>query len=183
MPSVEFDTLPDDARLWVFAAERALSPRVADALLREVDAFLTDWSAHGAPLRCAREWRHDQFLAIGVDQSTAGASGCSIDGLFRVLQLLRRSIGANLLPGNRVYWRDDAGSIRGGQRSEFTALAARGEVSGDTTVFDTSIAAAADWRSRFERPARETWHARLIAAAGKGESRGGRPTERDRSPA
>ena len=45
-----------------------------------VDAFLDQWNAHGSALTCAREWRDDRFLAIGVDQSTAGASGCSASG-------------------------------------------------------------------------------------------------------
>lgn len=165
MPAIDFEALPDDARLWVFGAEHELTPAAVDALLREVDAFLMNWSAHGAPLWCAREWRDGRFLAIGVDQSSAGASGCSIDGMFRVLQLLRPSIGANLLPGNRVYWRDHSGRVQSAQRSEFLRLAEFGEITGNTLVFDTAITTAADWRARFERPARETWHGRLIEKA------------------
>jgi hypothetical protein len=165
MPAIDFDALPDDARVWVFGSEHAMPPSAVDTLLREVDAFLAGWSAHGAPLWCARSWRDGRFLAIGVDQSSAGASGCSIDGMFRVLQLLRPSIGANLLPGNRVYWRDQVGNVHSGQRAEFVGRAARGDVTGDTKVFDTAITTAAEWRSRFERPARESWHSKLIGQA------------------
>ena len=80
MPRVVFESLPDDARVWVFGAANALDDRARERLLSAVDEYLDQWHAHGAALVCARDWRDDRFLAIGVDQSTAGASGCSIDG-------------------------------------------------------------------------------------------------------
>src|SRR5215218_2023 len=110
MPSVPFETLPDDARLWVFASAEPLDDERSAALLAEVDRFLGGWAAHGELLRAARDWRDDRFLAVGVDQSTAGASGCSIDGLFRRLQALQPTLGTTLLGGaGRVYWRDADG--------------------------------------------------------------------------
>ena len=162
MPAVAFDSLPDDARLWVFAAADPVTGPAADRLLAEVDQFLDRWAAHGEPLRAARAWRDDRFLAVAVDQSTAGASGCSIDGLFRSLQRLEPEIGTTLLGGGRVFWRDADGGVRGGDRPRFAAAAREGGVSADTPVFDTSVTTAADWRARFERPAREAWHAALL---------------------
>lgn len=161
MPVVAFDSLPADARVWVFAADAPLDDSRAAALLAEVDTFLAEWNAHGVPLACARAWRDDRFLAIGVDQSAAGASGCSIDGLFRVLKRLRESLGANLLPGPRVYWRDDE-RIRTGDRAEFARLARAGAVTAATPVFDPTVTTAAEWRDRFEGAAGERWHATLL---------------------
>src|SRR5262245_34188873 len=111
MPIVRFDTLPDDARLWVFAASEQVSREQADGLLSAVDEWLSDWKAHGEPLTCARDWRDDRFLAIGVDQSTAGASGCSIDALFRVFKQLQATGGPSLLGGSRVFYRNASGEI------------------------------------------------------------------------
>jgi hypothetical protein len=162
MPAVPFDSLPDDARLWVFAAADPLTGPAADRLLAEVDRYLDQWAAHGEPLRSARAWRDDRFLAVAVDQSTAGASGCSIDGLFRSLQRLEPELGTSLLGAGRVFWRDAAGAVRTADRPRFTAAAREGAVGADTPVFDTSVTTAGDWRARFERPAREAWHAALL---------------------
>src|SRR5512134_912151 len=52
MPRVAFDALPDHARVFAFAAERALAPDEQAGLLTDVDAFLDGWAAHGVPLRC-----------------------------------------------------------------------------------------------------------------------------------
>lgn len=162
MPRTSFRALPDDARVWVFAADRPLAPAAADRLLAEVDAFLDRWAAHGQPLTCAREWMEDRFLAIGVDQRDAHASGCSVDGLFRVFKALEPQLGATLLGGGRVLYRDAAGAVQSVTRAEFGARAARGEISGDTRVFDPTVGTAGAWRERFETTAASSWHASLL---------------------
>ncbi len=164
MPVVPFSQLPSAARVWVFASDRPLRGAEAEALLAEVDAFLTQWKAHGAPLRCGREWRDDRFLAIGVDPTVEQASGCSIDGLFRGLQSLERTLNTKLVAGGRVFYRDASGSAQLAPRPEVAALAARKVLTPDTPVFDTSLTAAGEFRAKFERPARETWVASLLGA-------------------
>ena len=162
MPAIPFDALPDDARLWVFGAAAPLDADAERRLLDAVDQFLDRWAAHGHPLRAGREWRDGRFLAVGVDQSTAGASGCSIDGLYRSLHALEPQLGTTLLGGGRVFWRDAAGDVRSAERAELRGAATRGEVGDATPVFDTSLTRVGDWRARFERPLRESWHAQLV---------------------
>jgi hypothetical protein len=162
MPIVPFDQLPDSSRVWVFGSERPLAGAAADTLLASVDQFLSEWRAHGTPLRCAREWRDDRFLAVGVDVNEESASGCSIDGLFRTLQQLERVIGSRLVGGGRVFYRDD-GAVETTTREEFLARVKAGRIVRDTPVFDTSLTAAADWRTKFEQPAEDSWASRYFA--------------------
>jgi len=162
MPRVPFAQLPDDARVWVFASASELATPGSNRLLEAVDDFLTAWNAHGSPLVCARDWRDDRFLAVGVDQSTAGASGCSIDGLFRTFARLEPELGTKLLGSARVFYRDATGQVQVVSRSMFGELAKAGTVSAETPVFDTSLTSAAAWREEFERPARQSWHAELM---------------------
>lgn len=158
MPIVRFDALPDSARVWVFASDKPLRGAVADTLLASVDRFLADWRAHGTPLSCAREWRDDRFLAIGVDVTQENASGCSIDGLFRTLQSLEPELGSRLVGGGRVFYRrgDD---IEAASREEFVERVESGAVSREDAVFDTSVTGASAWRTAFERPAGDGWTA------------------------
>lgn len=171
MSAVPFATLPDDARLWVFAAADPVPDHAAVPLLGAVDTFLARWAAHGAPLHAARDWRDDRFLAVAVDQRTAGASGCSIDGLFRALQALEPTLGTTLLGGGRVYWRDATGEVRVGTRAAFRAAAAAGALTPATPVFDTTVSTAGDWRARFERPLAYSWHAQVAGGLGSRAAR------------
>lgn len=165
MPLIDFSSLPTDARVWVFACDRPLAGERAGTLLAEVDAYLAQWKAHGSPLRCARDWRHDRFLAIGIDPTAEQASGCSIDDLFRTLRALGTAAGTQVVGGGRVFYRDAAGTVQTASRAEFSAKAMRGDVTADTPVFDTSVILAEDWRTRFERRAGEAWTAELIPAS------------------
>ena len=165
MPIVPFETLPDDARVWVFGTDRALSATEAARLLDVVDAHLARGAAHGTPLASARDWRGDHFLTIAVDQRTAGASGCSIDALFHQLQDLERSLGASIVGGGRIFYRDATGAVRATDRSAFGELADRSELTLDTTVFDPTVTTLGSWRSGFERRASESWHAQLMPQA------------------
>lgn len=162
MPFVGFEKLPDDARIWVFGAEAPVDEVDAGRLLAAVDGFLMQWKAHGHPLTCARDWRDDRFLVIGVDQNTEGASGCSIDGLYRTLQGIEKGIGTTIVAGGRVFFRDAHGFVHGLSQDEFAAMARRGEVGPGTLVFDTTVTTAGAYRTAFERPASSSWHATLL---------------------
>ncbi len=163
MPVVRFEALPDDARLWVFAASEPVIGEHAGQVLSAVDDWLSDWKAHGEPLTCARDWRDDRFLAIGVDQSSEGASGCSIDALFRVFKSLQSAGGPSLLGGNRVYFRDANGEVVTLSRAEF----AKAPVGPDTIVFDTTVTTAGAYRTSFEKRARDSWHREFLSAAAR----------------
>ena len=163
MPLVPYDALPDSSRVWTFGSERPLDDSGAARLLAETDRFLEHWQAHGHPLFSGRDWRDDRFLTIAVDQSTAGASGCSIDGLYRALRALERALDTQLLAGGLVFYRDGARTVHAVSRQEFAALATDGRIGRETRVFDLSIDTLGEWRERFEGPAHLGWHDQLIA--------------------
>jgi hypothetical protein len=165
MPLVTFESLPDDSRVWVFAADPPLQDAGAEQLLDDVERFLKGWEAHGEPLRVGYDWRESRFLTIAVDQSAAGASGCSIDGLYRTLRALEPVLGASLVGGGRVFYRETSGAVAAVSRETFGDLAAAGAVRRSTRVFDTTVTSLGEWRTKFERTLAESWHAQLAPAS------------------
>jgi hypothetical protein len=160
---VPFSALPDSARIWIFGSDKPLVGAVSDTLLAEVDSYLDQWKAHGFPLKAAREWRDNRFLIIGIDPTVEQASGCSIDGLFRSLQQLQTSIGAKLIGGGRVFYRDSSGATSVVPREEFGTLASSGKIGPETPVFDLSITQLDAWKAKFERPLSQSWAASLAS--------------------
>ena len=162
MPLVPFESLPDDARVWVFAADRPLAEPEAARLLGTVDDYLARWKAHGAPLTVARTLTEQRFLTVAVDQRDAHASGCSVDGLFRTLRETERAVGASLVGAGHVHYRAPDGAIRSVERADFGDLAGTGAVSADTPVFDPTVTTLGEWRARFETRVADSWHAQLL---------------------
>lgn len=162
MPLARMEDLPDSSRTWVFGSDRALSGDASRILLEHVDRFLAQWRAHGASLTAARDWKYDRFLTIAVDQSTEGASGCSIDGLFRALKALESGLGASLVTSGLIFFRDAGGTIQSVDRDRFSAVGAEGKISPDTGVFDPTVTTLGEWRARFELRLVDSWHAGLV---------------------
>ena len=161
MPIVDFETLPDSSRIWVYGSDKPIEPDRERMMLDAVDDFLGRWAAHGAPLHSARRWDDGRFLTIAVDSTQENASGCSIDGLFRTLRVLEHEIGVRMLGGGRVFYRAND-STEVASRDDFADLAAKGTITRSTPVFDTSLTTAVDWRTKFEQPAGEAWTAGLF---------------------
>lgn len=157
-----FTTLPADARMWVFGAERALDARERAEMLEAVDRFLDGWKAHGAPLLAARDLREDRFLMVAVDEASVPPSGCSIDAMVGVLGELEDRLGVALVGHGVVFYRTTAGEVRRAERAEFRRLAEAGAVSADTIVFDTTLTRVAGLDGGWERPARDAWHGRAF---------------------
>jgi len=156
----ELESFPDNARIWIFGAERRLNRSETNSLLQSVDAFLSTWTAHGVPLRAARTWCYGRFLIVGADTEASFPSGCSIDALVRVLRTMEDRLGVRLLGNETVWYRDRDDNIRRATRPEFRACARSGEVTPSSVVFDNAITVLAELRNgRWEGPATERWHA------------------------
>ena len=161
MPQKQLQDLPDTSRIWLFGISPALDEPKRARMLEQVDLFLRGWAAHNVPVTSAREILHDSFLLIAVDQKSE-TSGCSIDRMFGLLRQLERDLGVAILDPKLVFVRHGDGRIGAMTRDEFRA-------SGDmhTVVFDTLAERLADVRGgRWERPAAESWHAKLLQRAG-----------------
>lgn len=163
--SQHFDPLPDSARLWTFGVSRPLSDDEEARLLAAVDRFLDGWKAHGHPLAAARDWRYGRFLLVAVDDRVTPPSGCSIDALVRTLKELEGEMEVEIVGGAPVWYRDGGpeGPVRRVTRGEFREAAAEGGIDDETIVFDPTLTRLGELRrGRWELPAAESWHSRLM---------------------
>ena len=163
MSLVGFHALPDTARLWCFGADRDLADAESEAVEASMALFVDQWTAHDQRLAGGFEWKDGRFLLVGVDERVEQASGCSIDSLLRHLRTLEAELSVNLADGRLVWFRSPDGAVRSVTRDEFRSRASRGEIGGDTPVFDLSLTEVGQLRGgRFELPASESWHSRYL---------------------
>ena len=153
---VNIDQLSNNAHIWIFGISPALDEAQSATLLRQVDAFLDEWAAHGVPIKGARELREGSFLIIAADEHRE-KSGCSIDRMFGTLKNLERELNVQILDSTRVFLRD-RGAVRAVPRGEF-----RQSANADTPVFDVTAEKLGEVRTgAWERRAADSWHARLL---------------------
>lgn len=163
MSRVPCDELPDEARTWIFGADRSPSPSEAARLVDTLGEFVDEWTAHRRELRAGVDWLHHRFLLVALDESRVGASGCSIDDLMRHVGEIARELDLELLDGSPVWFRDPEGRVRRVSRDAFRSLGRQGEVDRETPVFDLTVDRLGPVRDgRWIRPAGESWHASLL---------------------
>ncbi len=159
MPKVELDRLSDNSTTWVFGITPALDERLAAKVLRSVEAFLDQWTAHNVPVTAGCELRDGRFLIVAAEANSE-TSGCSIDKLFGLVRSLEGALGLKMLDANQVFFRDADGTVASTTRSDFRSAATP-----ETVVFDTTAQKLGELRSgAWERPARDSWHAHLLSA-------------------
>ncbi len=165
MSLTSIDRLDVRAKVWVFGSSAPLDAENEAFARRELQSFMTEWTAHGADLPGAFDVLENRFVVVAADDA-ANPGGCSVDRLFRLMTAIGSKFGVSLLDSDRVFFRKRDGSIDSATREEFRGLAARGEVGPETIVFDTTIAELHQLRGgNWEKKAKDSWHKRLLTQA------------------
>jgi len=81
-----FPNLSSDSKVWIYTADRFFTDKDKEEIAGAMKQFLPQWAAHGNSLFGDYSIEYDRFLILAVDESQAGASGCSIDTSVRFIK-------------------------------------------------------------------------------------------------
>lgn len=158
-----FHHLPDDARIWIYAADRDLNELEENRTIEILQTFCASWASHGRPVLSGAGMAESRFAVIAGHIPGGDISGCGIDASVHALEQAQAELGLEWLPSLTVHYRDENGAIRSVSRAAFRASVAAGDACETTIVFDPGIQRLGDLRAGlFEQPATETWHRRMF---------------------
>jgi hypothetical protein len=150
-----------ESRVWVYTANRPLNDTEVQATQQALDQFVLQWTAHNAALKAVAEVFQNQFVLLMVDESQAGASGCSIDKSVHFLESLSRQLNIDLFERMRFAWvQDDA--LQFANRPEFSALVQNARITNNTLVVNTLVENKQDLKENWLVPFEKSWHRRLV---------------------
>jgi hypothetical protein len=158
---VPFQSLPPAARVWVFQANRPLSPGeipMAEARLRE---FTDEWNVHGNPFNTSFIIKFNQFIILAADETGQSASGCSIDSSVRVLKEIEGSLGIDLFNRNLIAFRL-GGKIALVSMNDLKQNFKDGILNEETLTFNNLVHTKRDLEESWLVPAGKTWLKRYI---------------------
>ncbi|WP_297796660.1 ABC transporter ATPase [uncultured Eudoraea sp.] len=158
---VNFETLPDTARVWIYQANRSLSEQELEEISKAFDAFITEWTAHGDDLKAGYEIKYKRFIIIGLDQDFNAASGCSIDSSVHFIQQLEKAYDIDLMDKMNVSYKQGT-YIAYKPLLDFKKMAKNKSVSKNTIVFNNLVTNKYEYMNHWEVPASESWHSRFL---------------------
>ncbi len=154
----EFD---ETSRVWVYVCARPLTDSEAEILQEALDDFTRRWTAHHQALKAVGEVFERQFVLLMVDETQAGASGCSIDQSVHFLEAMSHQLGVDLLERMRFGW-VEGDRLLMAPREEFAQHVRAQRINADTLVINTLVQSKRDLRERWLVPFGQSWHQRVV---------------------
>ncbi len=158
---IQYQSLPDTTRVWVYQSNQPLGSEKVPKTKEQIKAFAQQWISHNRQLRAYGDLLHDRFLVLMVDESQAGASGCSIDSSVRFVKALQAQEQVDFFDRMRFSYLD-GDQVKTVSHLEFSDLYKKGAVNDDTIVFDTLVKDKAGFETGFQKKLSDSWHKRMV---------------------
>ena len=153
-----------ESRVWVYTCNRPLTAEEAVETQFQVDQFCRQWTAHNQALKAAAEVFENQFLFLMVDESQAGASGCSIDKSVHFLEQLGEHLDVDFFERMRFAWVGENGQMHFANPAELSSAVKNQKIQPDTLMANTLVQTKRDLLEKWLQPFQQSWHRRIAAA-------------------
>ena len=152
---VDFDILPDESRIWIYASEQTLTDEQQNYILNSICNHLRGWEAHTTPLKAGVKILENHFIVVALDDSKNAASGCSIDTLQYQIQEIEKHLAISLLNRLNVFCIVDETIVC------IPSVNLKNNVNKDTLFYDLTIESKSQISS-FLKPISAGWCVKLI---------------------
>ncbi len=157
----QYDLLPNETRVWIYQANRSFSASEVEQLRPVISRFATQWVSHNQQLRAFGDIFYNQFIVLMVDESQAGASGCSIDKSVYFIKELENTLQIDLFDRLSFTYKD-GNEVKIAQRDDFARLFNEGKINDETLVFDNLVKTKKEFDETWLKPLKESWHKRMV---------------------
>ncbi len=150
--------LPLNTRIWIYQADREMTPDEEKLFLLRANGFIDSWTSHSSLMTATIELRYGRFAILAADETQAKASGCGIDKSVRFLHEIGSELKLDFFNRTLVWYRDAENNIISDPINVFWARRKAGNISGGTLVFNNLISNLGDLQTSWEIPFEKSWH-------------------------
>ncbi|MDO7171259.1 ABC transporter ATPase [Mariniflexile sp. AS56] len=158
---VDFNTLPEESRVWIYQANRSFSEQELEEIQAKLNVFIENWTAHGSDLQSGYLIKYNRFIIFGLNQKMNAATGCSIDASVHFIQQLEKDYNVDLMDKMNVSYKQGE-FVAYKTLLDFKQMAKDKAVSKNTIVFNNLVTNIAEFNENWEVPASESWHSRFV---------------------
>ncbi len=151
----------EDSRVWIYQSSRELSDNEVTEIKQQLNQFTSEWVSHNKALKAKADVLHNRFIQLIVDESQAGASGCSIDKSVHFLQDLGFRYATDFFDRlNFAYLKDD--NVQVAHKDDFVQLYQDGQIHDHTLVFNNLVKTKSEMDSSWTVPLAQSWHKNFV---------------------
>lgn len=153
--------LDDSSKVWIYQADREFTYDELDVIRPELQQFLEDWTSHNNQLMTYGNIFHRRFIAIFVDETLSGASGCSIDASVRYVKSLEQQYNVSLMGRDQVAIMVDE-EISTFPLNNLPDEVESKRINNETFVFDNLVKTKGAFLTEWIKPLEQSWHKRFL---------------------
>ncbi|MBK9272251.1 MAG: hypothetical protein IPM48_11720 [Saprospiraceae bacterium] len=151
----------DESKIWIYAADKILPDDLIPQIHHSIQSFSKSWASHGSHLKATGGIMHNNMVVLVVDQTQAGASGCSIDESVRFIRKLGEEYQIDFF--NRMNFQYlDQDQIHLVKSVELNDFLEKGIINLDTLFFDNLVDTKYKFIHSWLKPLKDSWHRRFI---------------------
>ncbi len=151
-----FDQMPEDARLWIYQCNRKFSSAEIEGINSSLQEFLASWDAHGIAIKSSYRLYYDQVIVLAVDESSHGASGCSIDASVAFMKSLERTYEISLTDRTQIGFVIDK-EITVLNISQIKKAIISDKIKPDDIILNNSVSSVAEFKKFWYQTVDQSW--------------------------
>ncbi|WP_299011148.1 ABC transporter ATPase [uncultured Tenacibaculum sp.] len=157
---VEFNTLSEEAKVWVYPSSRKFYPQEIDELKEKLQSFVEAWKQDDADFKASFELKYDRFIVFSAEED-AQLTNADIDQQVAFILQLQQEYEVELLDKMNVCFKQGE-FIQYKDVKEFKTLLKKKSVSAKTVVFDNLVQTKGELENYWEVPITESWYNRFL---------------------
>lgn len=146
----------DESRVWIFQSSRAFVEKEVREIDEQLYQFYAQWQTHGQPVKGWAKLLFNQFIVVLADETGANVSGCSTDGMVRIVKSIERQYSVNMFDRMMLTFlvRDKAQML---PMDQVQYALDNGYISGDTLLFNNIAATKKELEESWLIPLKDSW--------------------------
>jgi hypothetical protein len=154
------NVLPGDfapnSKVWIYQSNRPFSEEEETEINEQLYNFYIQWKSHGNDVKGWAKLIFGQFVVVMADEARSGVSGCSTDGMVRVIKSLERQYQVDLFDRLTItFLVDDKPQPLPMQQVKYALE--KGYIETDTLLFNNTVDTRAKLESEWLVPLDKSW--------------------------
>jgi hypothetical protein len=158
---VEYTSLPETAKVWIYPSNRKFYDTEIDGLHKKIKTFLKSWKANDATFNVSYQLLYNRFIVLFADVSNVALSNTDIDTSVQFILQIQQEHKVELLDRMNVCFKQGE-FVQYKELKDFKKLLKNRAVTGKSIVFDNLVTTKEEFENYWEVPISESWYGRFL---------------------
>lgn len=158
---VEFSSLPETARVWVYPSSRKFYTDEISEIEKKVKAFIELWREEDASFKASYQLQYNRFIILSIDDSESEITTQDIDVSVQFILQLQTEHDVTLLDKMNVCFKQGE-YVQYKELKDFKKLLKNKALTGKSIIFDNLVQTKEEYENYWESPIEESWYSRFL---------------------